>query len=106
MTASCRSTGTLNMRSGAESASACLRSKPANVRRSPQRSVAAFWLPAVSGSDLVDRTAAFLPVQSRRMLCSAVSMTSSILPWRTCLARLRVKPFSVWAGTCEGRDRA
>ena len=38
-------------------------------------------------------------VQRSRTLCSAVAMTSSICPCRTCLARLRVKPLADAAGT-------
>ena len=43
---------------------------------------------------------------SSRTLCSAVSMTLSILPVRTCLARLRVKPSAVLTGTWEGSASA
>jgi hypothetical protein len=44
--------------------------------------------------------------QTRRMLRSTVLMTSSIRPDSTCLARLKVKPFAVWKGTCDGKDSA
>ena len=44
--------------------------------------------------------------QTSRMLCSTVSMMSSIFPWSACLARLSVNPLSVSKGTWDGRESA
>src|ERR1700689_1800032 len=44
--------------------------------------------------------------QASRTLPSAVSMTSSRLPWIACLARLSEKPSTIPTDTCGGRLRA
>ena len=58
------------------------------------------------GPDGTRQTKAVRGGYSSRTLCSTVSMTLSILPVMTCLARLRVKPSAVLAGTCEGSESA
>jgi hypothetical protein len=44
--------------------------------------------------------------QTNPVLRSIVLITESIFPLKTCLARLRVKPPTVWNGKCDGNDSA
>src|SRR5580704_8446358 len=44
--------------------------------------------------------------QTKPILRSIFLITESIFPLNTCLAMLRVKPFAVWNGICDGNDSA
>src|ERR1700729_3424142 len=68
--------------------------RPSRAPATPPRGPAPFPCPGRGGG------------YRSRTLCSAVSMTVSSLPVRTCLARLRVKPSAVLTGTWDGSESA